>query len=105
MHAHRRVHRFVHTHIYTPACTRFLHVTINALFLPFLGWGGGGGGFQFVSRANNFLAHLPIFHNLMHLEVYVEPSADPGEYTKEILMDLLQKTPNLESLDIPEVDF
>ena len=103
MHAHRCVHRFVRTHIYTPVCTRFHHVTTNALFLPFLGWGGGG--FQFVSRANNFLAHLSIFHNLMHLGVYVEPSADPGEYTEEILMDLLQKTPNLESLDIPEVNF
>ncbi|KAL4619264.1 hypothetical protein ACB092_06G067700 [Castanea dentata] len=34
--------------------------------------------------------------------VYVEPFADPGEYTEEKLMDSLQKTPNLESLDIPE---
>ena len=46
-----------------------------------------------------------MFHNLTRLEVYVEPSADPGEYTDETLMDILQKTPSLESLDIPEVDF
>ena len=77
-------------------------------FYLFLVWGGGGGGgvgFQCVSYAENIRAHLPMFHNLTRLEVYVEPSADPGEYTDETLMDILQKTPSLESLDIPEVDF
>ncbi|KAL4619262.1 hypothetical protein ACB092_06G067600 [Castanea dentata] len=55
-----------------------------------------------VSYAENIRAHLPMFHNLTRLEVYVEPSGDPGEYTDETLMDILQKTPSLESLDIPE---
>ncbi|XP_050247051.1 F-box/LRR-repeat protein At4g14103-like isoform X3 [Quercus robur] len=55
-----------------------------------------------VSYAENIRAHIPTFHNLTRLEVYVEPSADPGEYTDETLMDILQKTPSLESLDIPE---
>lgn len=83
---------------------RFFHVTTNAaLFLPF--FVGGDGGFQCVSYEENIRAHLPTFHNLTRLEVYVEPSADLGEYTDETLMDILQKTPSLESLDIPEVDF
>ena len=72
-------------------------------FYLFLFWGGVG--FQCVSYAENIRAHLPMFHNLTRLEVYVEPSADPGKYTDETLMDILQKTPSLESLDIPEVDF
>ncbi|XP_023887287.1 F-box/LRR-repeat protein At3g59250 isoform X2 [Quercus suber] len=55
-----------------------------------------------VSYEENIRAHLPTFHNLTQLEVYVEPSADLGEYTDETLMDILQKTPSLESLDIPE---
>ena len=57
-------------------------------------------GWQCVSCAENLQAHLPTFHNLTHLEVYV----DPVEYTHERLMDILQKTHTLESLNISEVD-
>ena len=57
-------------------------------------------GLQCVSHAENFLAHLPTFHNLTHLEVY---EYIPDEYTHETLMDILQKSPSLQSLDIPVV--
>ncbi|XP_054822722.1 putative F-box/LRR-repeat protein At5g15620 [Prosopis cineraria] len=51
---------------------------------------------EILSRAENLLMRLPTFHNLIHFSV------DQGMYdfTGGALMDILEKSPNLEVLDI-----
>lgn len=54
---------------------------------------------EILSRAENLLMRLPTFHNLIHFSV------DQGMYdfTGGALMDILEKFPNLEVLDIVDV--
>ncbi|XP_058730483.1 F-box/LRR-repeat protein At4g14103-like [Vicia villosa] len=52
-----------------------------------------------LSHTKDTIHLLPIFHNLTHLEV---TSGNP-ENPNEVLMDILQKTPKLEVLEIPGV--
>ncbi|XP_027348174.1 F-box/LRR-repeat protein At3g26922-like [Abrus precatorius] len=51
-----------------------------------------------LSCAKNILHLLPSFHNLTHLDVLLGASED---FTSEVVMDILQKSPKLETLDIP----
>uniref|UniRef100_A0A5B7B567 F-box domain-containing protein n=2 Tax=Davidia involucrata TaxID=16924 RepID=A0A5B7B567_DAVIN len=54
--------------------------------------------FEVLSFAENLLNCVPTFNNLTHLEVDSEISP----YTTRVLMDILQKSPELEFLDIGE---
>lgn len=53
-----------------------------------------------LAREKNLQASLPMFHNLTHLKV-IQKMYD---YTnEEVLMSFLEKSPNVKTLELPEV--
>ncbi|KAJ0046229.1 hypothetical protein Pint_04897 [Pistacia integerrima] len=55
---------------------------------------------QCLAREKNLQASLPMFHNLIHLKVIKKMY----DYTnEEVLMSFLEKSPNVKTLELPEV--
>lgn len=56
---------------------------------------------KYLFHEDDFVILLPIFYNLIHLEMGVNPVGEDDYFAGKELTCFLQNTPNLESLDIP----